>query len=220
MFVKYFPIDKSGSMSIIVSNEEYYKKSSLDQVFHNGNAIYISPANLSLITGNEDADTLRKILTNRSIYEIVRDISTNEIPTVSYNKSTTKIIDVIKDCIKYNIITTGTNICIESPETNMHPESQRVCADDLINLMIDNKVNFYITSDSLVFIRAIECYMDKYEEMNSLYVYRVMEEDSDIDIDMVDVTYSEYGMSILYDELSEPFDLLEEMLKEKYGDDY
>jgi phage tail protein X len=63
-------------------------------------------------------------------------------------------------------------------------------------------------------LRAIECYTDKYDTMDSLNVYSTTE--SGIE----NVSYSEYGISEIYDKLSKPYDTLQQMLDEKYGDDY
>ena len=71
-----------------------------------------------------------------------------------------------------------------------------------------------ITTHSPQFLRTIECFTDKYETMDNLNVYSITENSIE------NVSYSEYGISEIYDKLSKPYDTLQQMLDQKYGDNY
>mgnify|MGYP004733754867 FL=1 len=50
--------------------------------------------------------------------------------------------------------------------------------------------------------------------MDNLNVYSITENSIE------NVSYSEYGISEIYDKLSKPYDTLQQMLDQKYGDNY
>ena len=55
------------------------------------------------------------------------------------------------------------------------------------------------------------------DTMDKLNVYRVSKEKENGKTFIENVSYSEYGMTDLYDDLSTPLEKLEELLNETYG---
>lgn len=68
-------------------------------------------------------------------------------------------------------------------------------------------VNIYTYSPYVV--RAIECYCDVCKKFDELAVYLLDDKNWKPD---KDITYSEYGMSYLYEKFSIPFDKLKDLL--------
>lgn len=65
---------------------------------------------------------------------------------------------------------------------------------------------------NLHFMRAIECFTDVNGSMDYLDVYRVSRNREAGEIQVENVSYTEYGMTDLYDELSVPLEELEALL--------
>ena len=118
---------------------------------------------------------------------------------------------VIERCLSLGIIKEGSILILDEPEIHLHPEWQLKYAEFIIILQKALNLTVLITTHSPQFLRAIECYMDKYEIMDRLNVYSI--ENGSI----TNVSYSEYGISEIYDKLSKPYDELQQMLDEKYG---
>ena len=71
-----------------------------------------------------------------------------------------------------------------------------------------------ISSHSPYFIRAIEIFCDKNDTMDKLNVY-MTERDEEKDVIGTNLSYSEYGMSELYELLASPLDALESLLEDE-----
>lgn len=123
-----------------------------------------------------------------------------------------KSMAVIERCLSLGIIKEGSILILDEPEIHLHPEWQLKYAEFIIILQKALNLTILITTHSPQFLRAIECYMDKYEVMDRLNVYSI--ENGSI----TNASYSEYGISEIYDKLSKPYDELQQMLDEKYGE--
>lgn len=123
-----------------------------------------------------------------------------------------KSMAVIERCLSLGIIKEGSILILDEPEIHLHPEWQLKYAEFIIILQKALNLTVLITTHSPQFLRAIECYMDKYEIMDRLNVYSI--ENGSI----TNASYSEYGISEIYDKLSKPYDELQQMLDEKYGE--
>lgn len=104
------------------------------------------------------------------------------------------------------------------PEINLHPEWQVEYAKTLVDLQKEFGLKIVITSHSPYFMRAIECFTDLSDTMNLLNVYRVTRENKG-ESKIENVSYSEYGIMELYEDLSAPLEKLDELLEKKYGRD-
>jgi predicted ATPase len=125
-----------------------------------------------------------------------------------------KSVGILERCLNAQLIKEESILILDEPEIHLHPEWQLKYAEFIVLLQKTLNLTVLITTHSPQFLRAIECYTDKYETMDSLNVYSTTE--SGIE----NVSYSEYGISEIYDKLSKPYDTLQQMLDEKYGDDY
>jgi predicted ATPase len=125
-----------------------------------------------------------------------------------------KSVGILERCLNAQLIKEESILILDEPEIHLHPEWQLKYAEFIVLLQKPLNLTVLITTHSPQFLRAIECYTDKYETMDSLNVYSTTE--SGIE----NVSYSEYGISEIYDKLSKPYDTLQQMLDEKYGDDY
>lgn len=123
-----------------------------------------------------------------------------------------KSMAVIERCLSLGIIKEGSILILDEPEIHLHPEWQLKYAEFIIILQKALNLTVLITTHSPQFLRAIECYMDKYEVMDRLNVYFI--ENGNV----TNASYSEYGISEIYDTLSRPYSELQQMLDEKYGE--
>lgn len=67
----------------------------------------------------------------------------------------------------------------------------------------------FITNDS-VLLRAIECYSDIMHIMYNLDIYTITETG-----EVVNMAYSEYGVTSLYEEMSAAYDFLDDLIMHK-----
>lgn len=124
-----------------------------------------------------------------------------------------KSMAVIERCLSLGLIKEGSTLILDEPEIHLHPEWQLKYAEYIVILQKALDLTVLITTHSPQFLRAIEVYTDKYEIMDRLNVYSI--EDDKIK----NASYSEYGISEIYEKLSAPYDELQKMLDEKYGED-
>ena len=125
-----------------------------------------------------------------------------------------KSMAVIERCLSLGLIKEESTLILDEPEIHLHPEWQLKYAEFIVILQKALDLTVLITTHSPQFLRAIEVYTDKYEIMDRLNVYSV-EGDS-----IRNASYSEYGVSEIYEKLSAPYEELQQMLDEKYGEDY
>ena len=125
-----------------------------------------------------------------------------------------KSMAVIERCLSLGLIKEGSTLILDEPEIHLHPEWQLKYAEYVVILQKALDLTVLITTHSPQLLRAIEVYTDKYEIMDRLNVYSI--EDDKIK----NASYSEYGISEIYEKLSAPYDELQKMLDEKYGEDY
>ena len=141
-----------------------------------------------------------------------------DIPISSVNVSTgLKSIALLEYALRIGAIERGDILVLDEPEINLHPEWQIEYAKAIVELQKIFDLKFIITSHSPFFMRAIECFTDINGTMDNLNVYRVSCSDRTNMREVTNVSYSEYGMSDLYEDLSAPLDKLDEWLNEKYG---
>ena len=141
-----------------------------------------------------------------------------DAPISSANVSTgLKSIALLEYALRIGAIERGDILILDEPEINLHPEWQIEYARTIVELQKFYDLKFIITSHSPFFMRAIECFTDINETMDNLNVYRISCSDRTSSHEVVNVSYSEYGMSALYEDLSAPLDELDALLEEKYG---
>ncbi|MBQ2407366.1 MAG: ATP-binding protein [Lachnospiraceae bacterium] len=130
-------------------------------------------------------------------------------PIPAQNVSTgLKAMAFLEYALRMGAIQKGDILILDEPEINLHPDWQVSYARALVLLHQKYDLTLLITSHSPYFIRAIECFSDKYDVMDKLNVYLVaQDEDGKQRID--NVMESEYGMTELYDKLSAPLDSLQ-----------
>ena len=76
-----------------------------------------------------------------------------------------------------------------------------------------------MTTHSPFFIRAIECYTDIENQMGRLNVYKATTDGNGDGVTFENLSYSEFGMTSLYDDLSAPLNELEDLLEKETADD-
>lgn len=141
-----------------------------------------------------------------------------DVPINSVNVSTgLKSIALLEYALRIGAIERGDILVLDEPEINLHPEWQIEYARTIVALQKHFDLKFIITSHSPFFMRAIECFTDINGTMDNLNVYRVSCSDRANTHEVINVSYSEYGMSDLYEDLSAPLGKLDELLNEKYG---
>ncbi|MDD7218756.1 MAG: AAA family ATPase [Clostridia bacterium] len=137
-------------------------------------------------------------------------------PIHSVNVSTgLKSMALLEYALRIGAIEEGDILILDEPEINLHPEWQVEYARTLVNLQKEFHLKIIITTHSPYFMRAIECFADINDTMEKLNVYRVNKSEGRTLVE--NVSYSEFGMTDLYDALSAPLEELESLLDEKYG---
>ena len=140
-------------------------------------------------------------------------------PIKIHNLSTgVKSFLILKRLCENSVLCDKDVIILDEPEIHLHPEWQLLYAETLVALQKEFNLTVLITSHSPVFVRAIECYCDIYDRMNILDVYRTKPID-EFNYTLENISYSEYGVSELYEDFSRPFEKLESLIDEKYGEE-
>lgn len=129
-----------------------------------------------------------------------------------------KSLALLEYALRIGAIERGDILILDEPEINLHPEWQIEYAKALVDLQKEFDLKIIITSHSPYFMRAIECFTDISGTMDLLNVYRVTREKTG-ESKIENVSYSEFGMTELYEDLSAPLEKLEELLSEKYGEE-
>lgn len=129
-----------------------------------------------------------------------------------------KSLALLEYALRIEAIEEGDILILDEPEINLHPEWQVEYAKTLVDLQKEFSLKIVITSHSPYFMRAIECFTDLSDTMNLLNVYRVTKENTG-ESKIENVSYSEYGITELYEDLSAPLEKLDELLEKKYGED-
>lgn len=127
-----------------------------------------------------------------------------------------KSLALLEYALRINSIMPGDIVILDEPEINLHPSWQAVYAEALVNLQKQYKLKLIVTSHSPYFIRAIEVYSDLNGVMDTLNVY-LTQRDKENTVIAENVSYSEFGVSELYERLSAPLEKLESLLEAKYG---
>ena len=122
---------------------------------------------------------------------------------------------ILKKMCENGILRDKDVLILDEPEIHLHPEWQLLYAETLVALQKEFNLTVLITSHSPVFVRAIECYCDIYDRMNILDVYKTKPID-EFNYTLENISYSEYGVSELYEDFSRPFEKLENLINEKY----
>lgn len=139
-------------------------------------------------------------------------------PIHSVNVSTgLKSLALLEYALRIGAIEEGDILILDEPEINLHPEWQVEYANALVMLQKMYHLKIVITTHSPYFMRAIECFTDINDSMNNLNVYRVKRDKRNNTNEVENVSYSEYGITDLYDDLSAPLEELEKLLEKKYG---
>ena len=127
-----------------------------------------------------------------------------------------KHLALLEYILRERLINPRDILVLDEPEINMHPDWQLKYAKILVLLEKDLGVQMVITTHSPFFIRAIECYADIYDVMDSLNIYQSSLDGSGR-ASFVNVMESEWGTPSLYEEYGRQYDELQELLDKKYG---
>lgn len=145
-----------------------------------------------------------------------KDKNINE-PIHAVNVSTgLKSIALLEYALRIGAIKRGDILVLDEPEINLHPEWQKEYAQVLVLLQKTFDLKLIVTTHSPYFIRSIECFADLNDIMDCLNVYKITQADGN---NAENLSYSEYGMTELYDDLSAPLEELEVLLSDKYGEE-
>lgn len=138
----------------------------------------------------------------------------------SVNVSTVlKSMALLEYALRIGAIEKGDILILDEPKINLHPEWQVEYAKTLVKLQKEFHLKILITTHSPYFMRAIECFSDTNDTMEQLNVYRVCKNKKLGKTSIENVSYTEFGITDLYDELSSPLEELESLLDKKYGMD-
>ena len=141
-------------------------------------------------------------------------------PIHSVNVSTgLKSMALLEYALRISAIEEGDILILDEPEINLHPEWQVEYAKTLVKLQKEFHLKILVTTHSPYFMRAIECFSDTNDTMEQLNVYRVCKDKGLGKTSIENVSYTEFGITDLYDELSAPLEELESLLDKKYGMD-
>ena len=127
-----------------------------------------------------------------------------------------KSLALLEYSLRIKSILPGDIVILDEPEINLHPSWQAVYSKALVDLQKQYNLKLIITSHSPYFIRAIEVYSDLAGVMGILNVYS-LQRNTDNVVTAENVSYSEFGVSELYERLSAPLEKLELLLEDKYG---
>lgn len=127
-----------------------------------------------------------------------------------------KSLALLEYSLRIKSILPGDIVILDEPEINLHPSWQAVYAKALVDLQKQYNLKLIVTSHSPYFIRAIEVYSDLTDVMDTLNVYS-LQRNTDNVVTAENVSYSEFGVSELYERLSAPLEKLESLLEDKYG---
>ncbi len=129
-----------------------------------------------------------------------------------------KALALFEYVVRMGVIKKKDILIFDEPEINLHPQWQIVYARALVLLQKAYQLTLIITTHSPYFLRAIECFTDKYESMEQLNVYYVSK-DEENNHSIQNMMKHEYGMTELYEILSDAFDDLQEEIDGQYGVD-
>ena len=206
-YLRRMMVPNTFSIPITHSSNYTNKSVSTDDI---GNDLKAILDHLSDIMGGQ-AEFLQK--TGLMFKDRFLDVSIN-----SANVSTgLKSIALLEYALRIGAIERGDILVLDEPEINLHPEWQLEYAKAIVELQKNYGVKFIITSHSPFFMRAIECFTDVNGTMDDLNVYRVNRPNRADACEVINVSYSEYGISELYEALSAPLEKLDALLEEKYG---
>ena len=127
-----------------------------------------------------------------------------------------KSLALLEYSLRIKSILPGDIVILDEPEINLHPSWQAVYAQALVDLQKQYNLKLIVTSHSPYFIRAIEVYSDLADVMDTLNVYSLQRNIDNV-VTAENVSYSEFGVSELYERLSAPLEKLESLLEVKYG---
>lgn len=130
-----------------------------------------------------------------------------------------KALALLEYALRIGAILENDILILDEPEINLHPEWQVIYAGALVRLQKYFGIRVLLTTHSPYFIRAIECYTDIESQMSRLNVYRAENCDDKSGVTFENLSYSEFGLTSLYDDLSASLDQLEEQLEEGTGED-
>jgi predicted ATPase len=165
-------------------------------------------------TLSEFNDTIRTLLDGEFSYSKKRReyvFIRNEKEVYVNNTATgTKAFGVIEILLQKGLISPGTCLILDEPESHLHPEWQIKYAELLVRFIEKlPRMNILVNSHSPFFIEAIQQYSKKYnvnERCNYYYV-----EKHDFESSIIDVTPD---ISIIYDSLANPYKELDKIFEQ------
>lgn len=120
---------------------------------------------------------------------------------------------IIKKLCEEGVLSNRDVLILDEPEIHLHPEWQMIYAHALVVLQKEFDLTLLITSHSPAFVRSIECFCDIYNRMDILDVYKTKEVGK-FKHTLENLSYSEYGISELYEDFSNLYETLEKMVKD------
>lgn len=174
------------------------------------------PINLDVDNSfDEKIDKLEKIVT-----EIIGGhiSSLGSFKTSDYSCSITntssgiKQIGIIQALLENHALTKGSVLIMDEPEVNLHPGWQIKLAEILVLLAKKLDVIIYINSHSPMFIEAVDTYSEIYSMEHDVNYYLTHKSDnSRYDIIKID----NHDLGIIYDNLGNPYDILDKAKLQK-----
>lgn len=125
-----------------------------------------------------------------------------------------KAFALIERLIMCGLLQSNDVLIIDAPETHLNPEWQLIYAELLVKLQKEYNLTILITTHSPYFLRAVEVYCDLEDRMNIFDVYSSVKQENG-EIKLKNESYSEYGISTIYEKLFKPYEDLNIMLKRK-----
>ncbi len=119
-----------------------------------------------------------------------------------------KAFGIIQMLLKSDLIDERSLLILDEPEVHLHPKWQIKYAEFIIEL-VKNNINVLVTSHSPYMIEALQRYSEKSKVSSNFYLA-----DND-KIDKVDNINSQ-TLAKIFEKLSEPFDVFEEMESERF----
>lgn len=112
------------------------------------------------------------------------------------------------------------NSHIEDEDTTLRLDQYNIIqkAKKIVKLLSTGEKRIILVTKNMLYIRALEVYCDIYNCMDKLSVFNMDDAKIKGNFDTVpDLTYSEYGVSDLYEKMQRGFYILDELLEQKYN---
>ena len=122
-----------------------------------------------------------------------------------------KQIGIVQMLLASRKLAPNSFLIIDEPEVNLHPEWQVKFAEILVLLSKELNINIYINSHSPLFIEAIDAWTERYDMENETNYYLT---DYSSPGKYTFKRIASYELYLLYDNLGNPYDTIEEIRRQ------